>query len=76
MSSNMVVSICLDEDGALTVQLHAPIRPDGASAHALDEVAAAAVAAFTNALGSAAPYLGAAYTEGDDDADEAGDGGT
>lgn len=74
MSSNMVVSICLDEDGALTVQLHAPIRPDGASAHALEDVAAAAVAAFTNALGSAAPYLGAAYTD-DDDADEA-DGGT
>ncbi len=75
MNSNMVVSICLDEDGALTVQLHAPIRPDGASAHALEDVAAAAVKAFTEALTSSAPYLGAAYTEGDDDADEA-DGGT
>jgi hypothetical protein len=70
----MVVSICLDEDGALTVQLHAPIRPDGASAHALEDVAAAAVGAFREALGSAAPYLGAAYV--DDDEDTEADGGT
>ena len=74
-SGNMVVSICLDEDGALTVQLHAPIRPDGASAHALEDVTGAAVKAFTDALGSSAPYLGAAYLADDDDADEA-DGGT
>jgi hypothetical protein len=72
-SSNMVVSICLDEDGALTVQLHAPLRPDGASAHALEDVAGAAVKAFLEAATGAAPFLGAAYTEDDDEAADGDD---
>jgi len=72
MSGNMVVSICLDEDGALTVQLHAPIRPDGASAHALEDVAAAAVKAYREALEASAPFLGASYADEDDEDSAAG----
>lgn len=62
---------------AVSVELICPLRPDGASAHAIEDIVAAAVTGFRNTIEDAAKWLPeeledadeAEPVAGDDDAD-------
>ncbi len=60
---------------AVSIELIAPLRPDGASVHAIEEIVAAAVTGFRNTIEDAARWLPvedddeAETVAGDDDAD-------
>lgn len=42
---------------AVSVELVAPLRPDGASVHAIEEIVAAAVTGFRNTIEDAARWM-------------------
>jgi hypothetical protein len=57
---------------AVSVELIAPLRPDGASAHAIEDIVAAAVTGFRNTIEDAAKWMPVDDLE-DDDAEVAPD---
>ena len=58
---------------AVSVELVAPLRPDGASAHAIEDIVAATVTAFRNTIEDAARWLPVDDLE-DDEAETPTDG--
>lgn len=54
---------------AVSVELVAPLRPDGASAHAIEDIMAAAVMGFRNTIEDAARWMPADLEDEDAAAD-------